>query len=157
MGCLRVQIEPADPLAHRGGPVPEFAGPAAGGRGMTPKVARAMFLTGAVFNWLVGLALLLDAALLFDLFAVKPIPTEQLFVQLFAWLVIIFGVGYLWVSRDPLANVPIIKLGMLGKTSVFLVCLAAVVAGTVSWQMMILASVDLVYAILFWRALQALR
>ena len=124
---------------------------------MKPKVVRAMFLTGAVFNWLVGLALLLDATLLFELFAVTPVPTEPLFVQLFAWLVIIFGVGYLWVSRDPLANVPIIKLGMLGKTSVFLVCLAAVVTGTVSWQMMILATVDLVYATLFWLALQTLR
>jgi hypothetical protein len=91
----------------------------------------------------------LDAARLFDLFGVTPVPTENLFVQLFAWLVIVFGVGYFWISRDPVTNVPIIKLGMLGKASVVLVCLAAVMMHTVSWQLLILASADLVYAVFF--------
>lgn len=124
---------------------------------MTQKSMRALFLTAAVFNWLVGLGLHFDAVLLFELFGVTPVPTEPLFVQLFAWLVIVFGVGYLWVSRDPSVNVPIIKLGILGKASVVLVCLASVVTGGVSWQMMILASVDLVYAFGFIFALRALR
>lgn len=124
---------------------------------MTSRSARAVFLTGAIFNWLVGLALLYDAALVFDLFRVTPVPTESLFVQLFAWLVIVFGVGYFWISQDPSGNVPIIKLGMLGKASVVLVCLAAVLMGTVSWQMMILASVDGVYAVLFFTALKTIR
>ena len=123
---------------------------------MKAGVMRAMFLSGAVFNWLVGLGLLFDAGLLFELFSVSPTPTEPLFVHLFAWLVIVFGVGYYWISRDPPGNVPIIRLGMLGKASVVLVCLAAVVMGTASWQLMILAAADLVYAILFWRAMRAL-
>jgi hypothetical protein len=38
--------------------------------------------------------------------------------------------------------------------SVVLVALACVLSGAVSWQMMILASADLIYAILFWRALR---
>jgi amino acid transporter len=124
---------------------------------VTAETNRTMFLTAATLNWLIGLALLFDAPLVFRLFRVTPAPTELLFVQLFSWLVVVFGVGYFWVSRDPQGNIPIIKLGMFGKASVFLVCIAAVVTGTVSWQMMILASVDLVYAILFWRALQMLR
>ena len=116
---------------------------------MTDRSIRTLFFTAALFNWLVGLVLHLDAKLLFGLFGVTPIPTETLFVQLFAWLVIVFGVGYLWVSRDPVANLPLIKLGALGKASVVLVCLASVVTGVVSWQLMILASADLVYGILF--------
>ena len=124
---------------------------------MTAKSIRTLFLTAAIFNWLVGLALLFDAALLFELFRVTPLPTEPLFVQLFAWLVIVFGVGYFWASRDPAGNVPIIKLGVLGKCSVFLVCLAGTAMGSVSWQMMILASADLLYALLFWRSLEAIR
>ena len=124
---------------------------------MTSKSLRTLFVTAAVFNWLVGLGLLFNAPLLFQLFGVTPVPTELLFVQLFAWLVIVFGVGYYWVSRDPESHIPLIKLGMLGKASVVLVCLAAVVTGGISWQMMILASADLVYAILFWRALGSLR
>jgi len=124
---------------------------------MTANTFRTLFFTGAVFNWLVGLALLFDAPLLFRLFKVTPVPTEPLFIQLFAWLVIVFGVGYFWASRDPIGHAPIIKLGILGKASVFLVCLAATVTGMVSWQMMILASGDLVYAVLFGYALSALR
>ena len=115
-----------------------------------------MFLSAAIFNWLVGLALAVKAQLLFDLFRVSPAPTEPLFLQLFAWLVIVFGIGYFWVSRDPAPNTPIIKLGILGKISVVLACLACVLTGVVSWQMLILASADLVYAILFWRAGAAL-
>jgi len=61
----------------------------------------------------------------------------------------LFGVGYFWISRDPVTNVPIIKLGMLGNASVVLVCLAAVMMHTVSWQLLILASADLVYAVFF--------
>ena len=117
---------------------------------------RAMFLSAAIFNWLVGLALAVKAQLLFDLFRVSPAPTEPLFLQLFAWLVIVFGIGYFWVSRDPAPNTPIIKLGILGKISVVLVCLGCVLTGVVSWQMMILACADLVYAVLFWRALKVI-
>lgn len=112
-----------------------------------------MFLTAAIFNWLVGLALAFKAEFLFALFRVTPAPTEPLFLQLFSWLVIVFGIGYFWVYRDPAANAPIIKLGIIGKLSVVVVSLACVLAGSVSWQMMILASADLLYVVLFWRAL----
>ena len=116
-----------------------------------------MFLTAAIFNWAVGFALAFNAQLLFDLFRVTPAPTEPLFLQLFSWLVIVFGIGYFWVWKDPAGNVPIIKLGILGKLSVVLVALACVVMGAVSWQMMILASADLLYVFLFWRALKTIQ
>jgi len=122
---------------------------------MTEKTTKTLFLTAAIFNWAVGLALAFKAGLLFELFRVTPAPTEPLFLQLFAWLVVVFGIGYWWVSRDPAANAPIIKLGILGKISVFLAVLACVLMDAVSWQMLILASGDLVYAALFWRALKA--
>ena len=124
---------------------------------MTSKSMRIMFTTAAWFNWLAGLALAVNVELLFGLFRITPLPTEPLFLQLFAWLVIVFGIGYFWVSRDPVANVPIIKLGMIGKLSVVLVSLACVLTGSVSWQMMTLVSADLLYAILFWRALKAIQ
>ena len=124
---------------------------------MKAKSMRIMFTTAAWFNWLAGLAVAVNAELLFGLFRITPLPTEPLFLQLFAWLVIVFGIGYFWVSRDPVANVPIIKLGMIGKLSVVLVSLACVLTGSVSWQMMTLVSADLLYAILFWRALKAIQ
>jgi hypothetical protein len=120
------------------------------------KQSKTMFLTAAIFNWTVGLALAFKAGLLFELFRVTPAPTEPLFLQLFSWLIIIFGIGYFWASKDLAANVSIVKLGLLGKLSVVLVVLACILAGVVSWQMMLLASADLVYAALFWRALRSL-
>jgi len=124
---------------------------------MTLKSMRIMFTTAAWFNWLAGLAVAVNAELLFGLFRITPLPTEPLFLQLFAWLVIVFGIGYFWASRDPAANVPVIKLGLIGKLSVVLVSLACVLTGSVSWQIMLLMSVDLLYAILFWRALKAIQ
>ena len=124
---------------------------------MKAKSMRIVFITAAWFNWLAGLAVAVNAELLFGLFRITPLPTEPLFLQLFAWLVIVFGIGYFWVSRDPVANVPIIKLGMIGKLSVVLVSLACVLTGSISWQMMTLVSADLLYAILFWRALQSIQ
>jgi hypothetical protein len=120
------------------------------------KDSKTLFLTAAIFNWAVGLVLAFKAELLFELFRVTPAPTEPLFLQLFSWLVIVFGIGYFWASKDLAANVSIVKLGLLGKLSVVLVVLACILAGVVSWQMMLLASVDLVYAALFWRALRSL-
>jgi hypothetical protein len=118
---------------------------------------KTMFLTAAIFNWAVGLTLAFKAEFLFELFRVTPVPVEPLFLQLFSWLVIIFGIGYFWAYKDPVANVPVIKLGILGKLSVVLVALACVLAGAVSWQMMLLASADLVYVVLFWLALKGMR
>ena len=124
---------------------------------MTEKSIRIMFTTAAWFNWVAGGAVAVNAGWLFSLFGITPLPTESLFLQLFAWLVIVFGIGYFWASSDPEANVPVIKLGMLGKLSVVLVSLACVLTGSVSWQLMILVSADLLYAILFWRTLQSIQ
>ena len=124
---------------------------------MELKSIRIMFTTAAWFNWLAGLAVAVNVELLFGLFRITPLPTEPLFLQLFAWLVIVFGIAYFWASRDPAANVPVIKLGMIGKLSVVLVSLACVLTGSVSWQIMLLMSIDLLYAILFWRALKAIQ
>jgi len=124
---------------------------------MTDKSIRIMFTTAAWFNWVAGGAVVVNAGWLFGLFGITPLPTEPLFPQLFAWVVIVFGIGYFWASRDPVANVPVIKLGMIGKLSVVLVSLASVLTGSVSWQIMLLVSIDLLYAILFWRALKAIQ
>ncbi|NOR19260.1 MAG: hypothetical protein GQ538_04130 [Xanthomonadales bacterium] len=124
---------------------------------MTSKSMRVMFATAAWFNWVAGGAVAINVELLFGLFGITPLPTEPLFLQFFAWLVIVFGIGYFWASRDPVTNVPVIKLGMSGKLSVVLVSLACVLTGSISWQIMLLVSADLLYAILFWRALKAIQ
>lgn len=122
---------------------------------MRAQSIRRMFVTAALFNWLAGGALSVNAAFLFGLFHITPVPAEPLFLQMFAWVVIVFGVGYYWASRDPAANAPVIRLGALAKLSVFAASLVCVLTGSVSWQVMLLTSVDLLYAALFYAALRA--
>jgi hypothetical protein len=121
---------------------------------MNPGQTKRLFLVAALFNWLVALGLLLDASLLFGLFHVTPAPVASLFLYWFAGLVAVFGLGYFWVSRDPARNRPIVLLGIVGKLSVLLIGVAAVALGAISWQILLLVSVDGVFAVLFWLALK---
>ena len=124
---------------------------------MKPNSIRILFQAAAAFNWAVALALAFLARPLFELFRVSPAPTEPLFLQLFAWLVFVFGIGYWWVARDPLVNRPIIRLGILGKWSVFLAALILVLADAVSWQIMLLAGGDGIFALFFGLALASVK
>lgn len=114
-----------------------------------------MLISAAWFNWLAALALLLIPATLFQLFRITPLPTEPLFLHLFAVLVFVFGIGYYWAAKDFEKNAPIVRLGMIGKLAVFLTGLVNTLLGNVSWQIMLLVSVDLLYAVLFFMALKA--
>jgi hypothetical protein len=116
-----------------------------------------MLISAACFNWLVAVALLIIPAKLFQLFSVTPLPTEPLFLHLFTALVFTFSMGYYWASQEFAANAPIVRLGMIGKLAVFLTGLANTLLGNVSWQILLLVSVDLLYAILFFIALKAVR
>ena len=116
---------------------------------------RTVFLVSAVFNWLVGLGLAFAGAKLIGMFGVTPLPTEPLFLQLFAWLVFAFGIAYYWIYKDPPGNRALIRLGIIAKLGVVIVCLANIFLGHVSWQIMLVAGADLAFAILFWRALKS--
>lgn len=123
---------------------------------MTVSAMKRMFLAAAIFNGSLIIAGLAPQFFL-GLFRISPLPTEPLFVHLFFWLVFVFGIAYYWIARDPAGNLPLIRLGIIGKLGVVAVCLADVSLGIVSWQLMILASVDLAFAMLFWKALKVLR
>ena len=116
---------------------------------MNPKTSSRMFLIAALFNWLVGIALMTDASMLLRLFNVTPLPTEPLFMSLFGWLVICFGIGYFWASRDLAGNLGIIWLAIIGKLGVVGVVLISTLLGHISWQMNLLSGPDLIFAMLF--------
>jgi len=114
-----------------------------------------MLISAACFNWLAALALLLIPATLFQLFRITPLPAEPLFLHLFAVVVFVFGIGYYWAAIDFVRNAPIVRLGMIGKLAVFVTGLVNTLLGNVSWQIMLLVSVDLLYAVLFFMTLKA--
>jgi len=74
--------------------------------------------------------------------------------HLTALCVALFGLGYLWVARDPRRGREIVQLGALGKPLVFAIALADVLAGHAPAVAAAAACVDLVLGLLFWRHLR---
>lgn len=109
---------------------------------------RSMFLIGALWNW--------GAALLF-FFAFGPIfawlgmreLNYPLIIQAFLLLVFVFGIGYFWVSRDLNKNHDIVKMGILAKTSLFILFSYYYLTGDIHVLIELCLFVDLVFAVLF--------
>lgn len=120
---------------------------------MNPSSQKLFFTVAAAFNWLVGLALFFNARLLMELFHVSPLPTETLFVRLFAGLVFVFGFGYYAAGNDLKSNAPVIRLGAYAKLGVVVIGTYEIMLGSISWHFMLLAGADLVFAVLFFKAL----
>ena len=123
---------------------------------MQRQTASNMFLGGAIFNWAVALTLFFIPGVFLNLLSVTPTPQQSVWVQQFAGLVFVFGIGYYWASRDFEANIQIIRLAVIGKAGVVLIGVLNVVIGDVSWQFMLPASGDLIFVVLFVMALKAL-
>ncbi len=87
-------------------------------------------------------------------FHISPLPTETLFVRLFAGLVFVFGFGYYAAGNDLNTNAPVIRLGAIAKLSVVAIGAYELALGNISWQFMLLAGADLIFAILFFKALR---
>ena len=113
-----------------------------------------LFTVAAGFNWLVGLILFFNADLLLELFHITPLPIETTFLRLFAGLVFVFGFGYYAAGSDLKTNAPVIRLGGIAKLMVVAIAAYEVVLGNISWQLMLVASADLIFALLFFRALR---
>ena len=122
---------------------------------MSPVTSSKMFLSGAIFNWVIALGLFFIPASFLSLFFVTPAPEQTLWVQQFAGLVFFFGCGYYGASRDFDKYVELIRLAVWGKTGVVLIALLNVTRGDISWQFMIPASGDAIYAMLFILALKS--
>lgn len=113
-----------------------------------------LFLAAAIFNWVVSLALFFVPGAFLRLFSISPGIEQPLWVQQFAGLVFIFGIGYYWASRDLKANAQIIRLGAIAKLGVVLIAVLNVLSGDTSWQLLIPVSGDAIWAALFIVALR---
>lgn len=123
---------------------------------MNPSTQKRFFTLSAVFNWLVGLGLFFAAGPLLGLFQVSPLPTETPFLRLFAGLVFVFGFGYYAAGSDLRGNESVIRLGAAAKLLVVAIAALEIALGNVSWQFMLVAGADLVFAIGFFKALAGL-
>jgi hypothetical protein len=111
---------------------------------------RALFLASAVWNALAaGAVLFLLTNAMFRTRLGIANPADPLSLQLLASCLLLFGLGYYWVSRALSENHGLVKLGVIGKIAVFLLFFGHALAGTIPVTLGVLAVVDLLFAALF--------
>jgi len=115
-----------------------------------------MFYSASAFNFVMFFLFAFFYVEMFSFFSITPAPLHPMMTQLFAVLVLAFGVGYFWIARDPVKNRQIILLGALAKTMMVLFAGIQIMAGIVSWQFLVPASGDLAYVVLFMLAYRKL-
>ncbi|MFR0693563.1 hypothetical protein ACLUTX_29505 [Enterobacterales bacterium AE_CKDN230030158-1A_HGKHYDSX7] len=116
---------------------------------------RGIFLSAALFNWGVAGALMFALPSVEHLLGLEPVaPAAQVFVDLFAVLVIAFGCGY-WMAAQDLRRYRLFAVwGAWAKLAVVLVVLGHFLAGHIGWRLVALSAGDLIYATVFWALLR---
>lgn len=108
---------------------------------------KAVFAIAALFNWAVGLPLLIAPVAFYA--ALGQTAPDILNAQMAGALITVFGVGYAMAARDPVANRGIIWLGVIGKGPLPLLYWLNVQAGRAPISGFPLTLVDLAFAGLF--------
>ena len=109
---------------------------------------RALFAIAAFFNIVVGGALLFASGPVFNAFGM-PTPDTPMFIQVSGWLVVVFGLGYARVARDPAGNRGIVFMGVIGKAAMPVLMGWYTLDGAAPLGAFLLTLGDLVFAALF--------
>lgn len=111
---------------------------------------RGIFLSAALFNWVVAGALILAMPLVERLLGLEPVaPSAKVFVDLFAVLVIAFGCGYWKVAADFQQYRLFALWGAWAKLAVVAVVFWHFMVGHIGWPLLALSGGDLLYAAVF--------
>lgn len=118
--------------------------------------SRTFLYAAGAFNFVAALILVVLARLAPQLLGVDPLSSSQLiYVDLFALLVVGFGIGYALGGVDLVRFWPFISLGVVGKAGVAAIALVYFVTGNTGPLVVLLAAGDAVFAVLFVRLLRA--
>jgi hypothetical protein len=117
---------------------------------------RTFLYAAGAFNFAAALILVVLSRLAPQLLGVDPLSSSQLmYVDLFALLVVGFGIGYTLGGVDLARFWPFISLGVVGKVGVAAIALVYFVTGNTGLLVVLLAAGDAVFAVLFVRLLRA--
>jgi hypothetical protein len=112
-----------------------------------------LFFIGALWNvFFAGLALLVPKLGRLLIFGFKKTATSaavDLFYKISWALILVYGVGYYMVSRDPEKNRGVVWMGILGKLGFFFAVLQYYLKKTVTIVMMLGAFGDFVFSMLY--------
>jgi hypothetical protein len=109
---------------------------------------RYLFIIGAIWNIVIALGFLFLTKQVLPLFGLQ-MPAEPVWLYLFSALVLVFGLGYYWVSRNLDRNHAVVGMGVVGKLLVFLILGYYWIAGSIPTLTALAGVGDLVFAILF--------
>jgi hypothetical protein len=115
--------------------------------------ARPLFTTAALFNFLVGLPMLVAFPLVGRVLGFEGPPT--LWTQIVAAIVLVFGYAYWRIANDPVQFRPYVTLGIIGKLIFVVIIYAHWLSGTATGAAALLVTVDLAFALLFIAYLRA--
>ncbi|MBN1899496.1 MAG: hypothetical protein JW827_12030 [Spirochaetes bacterium] len=115
---------------------------------MKKKYYEYLFLTGAIWNWGVSLFFFLAHRYVSRFLDIAPVADLYL-LQLSMALVFAIGLAYYWIRKDPGKNIPVVKLGIAGKTFVFIILSIHAINKNIHPLLVLPGVVDLIYAILF--------
>jgi len=116
------------------------------------KYYRLMFLSGAIWNWLIAIVfILLTLFLLPEAASLVGIsmPPSLLFMHGFLVFAFIIGVGLFIISRDISKNHGIAQMCVFEKFSIFTLFLIYFIIGDFNIILFLPVIVDLIYGILF--------
>ena len=118
--------------------------------------ARKFLWFAAAFNFGAGASLPVLARFAPGLLGIDaPSSDALLFIDLAAWLVFSFGVGYALAACDLSRHWPFVALGVVGKAGVAVLVLGYFLAGIAGPLLALLAAADGAFAVSFARLLRA--
>ena len=109
--------------------------------------ARLLFTVAAIFNAVVGLAMLLAYDLMVPLLGLPPRPS--VWIHIVALIVLVFGYAYWRIANDPLRFREYVVLGIVGKLAFVVAIYGHFLAGDATKALAVLVTADLVFAGLF--------
>lgn len=107
-----------------------------------------MFQIKAVINWIEASVFLLADGWIRNALNTVPLMNPE-YNQLFYGFVIVIGIGYWWVGRDVSQNHDIIRLGIIGQSSVFAILAYHTLLGKLHPFYLLSGVIDLTFAVLF--------
>jgi hypothetical protein len=108
---------------------------------------RAALVASAVFNLIGALFFAFPSSL--GRLAGLPIPVPRPYTTLLAVFVMLFGVAYAWLARQPIIDRPLVAFSALGKASVFAAIFLFWILGDLPGRSALAAVGDLVFAMIF--------
>ena len=115
------------------------------------KYYKYLFLVAALYNILnsvIFIGISIFGVGLFPLFGVA-VPPSMIWLQLSLFLILIFGIGYIFVSRDLDKNRGLVITGALAKLTFFIIALSYFILGDVNILIILLGGIDMIMVILF--------